>query len=262
MNSIIFVSGIPGAGKSTFIWKRYFDRDKYYILDMAAESMRRFGDLEPLKDEDYGEKRLSIINKMVDKGIFALFDGKDLVVEYNIIGEEQDEFLDLLQKANQLGFRTELISLAVELEEAERRKKLAGEAYFFSEELVSDMWMVLENILENYHLNIQLEEIASFKWQTVKVQLFKKQAGEECVYFFLEEGEHYLGFKSIEDYQNEELGDHMLLYPNCGDALHAMMSRYGFENFFLLSMSEEFKPVLEQYLSKQKDISLWKLFLN
>ena len=262
MSKIIFVIGIPGAGKSTYIRDRYLDEEKYCVIDMAAESVRSFGNLEPLKDEDYGEDRLTIINSMTDKGFFALLDGKDLVVEHNVVGEDLDELFDLVQKANVLGFHTEWIHLHVEQKVAQMRIQSAGDAYFFSEALALDVLMVLGGILEDYQLNVQLEELAEFKGPSGRIQLFKKDEGEGSYYFFVEERSYYSGFKSIEDLQGEGMGGCMVLYNDFKGALGAIFEQYEFDELYLVSVKQALRPVLEKFLAGKRDVPYWEKFLN
>lgn len=262
MSKIIFVTGIPGAGKSTYIRDKYRDKDKYFIMDMAEQCLSRFGNLEPLKDEDYGEDRLSIINGLTDEGFFALFDGKDLIVEHNVVGDDLDEFFDLVYKANGLGFQTEWVHLHVELEVAQKRIQSAGDSYFFSEALAFDVLMVLGGILEDYQLNVQLEELAVFKGPKGSIQLFKKDEGGGSVYFFVEERAYYSGFKSIEDLRGEGADDCMVLFNNYKDALGAIIGQYEPEELNLVSVKKDLRPVLEQFMDIKRETPYWELFLN
>ncbi|EKB47493.1 hypothetical protein B879_03903 [Cecembia lonarensis LW9] len=262
MNKIIFVTGIPGAGKSTFLRRKYFDRGQYFVMDMAEESLRKFGSLSPLKDEDYGEQRLSIINGFGDKGLFALFDGKDLVIEHNVVGEDWDEFFDLLQKAKRLGFYTEWIHLHVEDETAKQRIQMAGDGYYVSESLMYDVLMVLEGILEDYELNVQLEEIASIKGPRGIIQLFEKQSESVPVFFFTEEHSHYSGFKSAEIFQEEDAVKPMVLFNNLKEALEAIFDQYELKKVSILTVKDRFKAIVEETFNGKMDVPYWEEFLN
>ncbi|RZS94720.1 hypothetical protein [Cecembia calidifontis] len=262
MSKIIFVTGIPGAGKSTYIKNKYSDKEKYFIMDMAEHCLGRFGNLEPLKDEDYGEDRLSIINGLTDEGFFALFDGKDLVIEHNVVSDDLDEFFDLVYKANGLGFQTEWVHLYVELEVAQKRIQSAGDSYYFSEALALDVLMVLEGILEDYQLNVQLEELAVFTGPKGNIRLFKKQTEQEIVFFFVEEHAGYSGFIGCEDLEGKVATDSMVLYNNFNDVVASIYDQYGAGKLSLISIKENLKPVLKRFLDGRKDIPYWDQFLN
>lgn len=262
MNKIIFVTGIPGAGKSTFLRRKYFDRDQFFVIDMTEASLRKFGSLIPLKDEDYGDQRLSIINGFGDKGLFALFDGKDLVVEHNVVGQDWDEFFDLLQKAKRLGFHTEWIHLHVEDETAKQRIQMAGDSYYVSESLMYDVLMVLEGILEDYELNVQLEEIASFKGPKGIIQLFEKQSEADAVFFFTEEHSHYSGFKSVGVLQEEDAVNPMVLFQDLKDALAAIFDQYELKQLSILTVKDRFKAIVEEAFNGKMDTPYWEEFLN
>jgi len=262
MSKIIFVTGISGAGKSTFIKDKYRDNEEYFIMDMAEHCLRRFGNLEPLKDEDYGEDRLSIINGLTDEGFFALFDGKDLVVEYNVVSDDLDELFDLMYKANGLGFQTEWVHLHVELEIAQKRIQSAGDSYYFSEALALDVLMVLEGILEDYQLNVQLEELAVFTGPKGHIRLFKKQTIQETVFFFVEDHVGYSGFIGCEDLEGKVARDSMVLYNNFKDVVASIYDQYGAGKLSLISIKENLKPFLEKYLEGRMGVPYWDQFLN
>lgn len=133
MAKITIVSGASGVGKSTFIKDYQLKNPDCHVLDLPAAWLSKYGDYAQLLNLDEGID-LDLYCDASDKVFFALEEGRELVMEYNMNGED-DELFTLLTEAENLGIKTNLIVLDLDADLALQRVKNAGPEYFPSLEI-------------------------------------------------------------------------------------------------------------------------------
>jgi len=183
MNKIIFVTGAAGAGKSTFIQKRFSESDKFYVFDMALESKRLFGDFEAMADDDL---IVDIYNSLSEDAMFALLDDLDLVVEYCTDGFDDDLFA-VVKEARKIGILTEIIHLTIDPGEAMDRLENARNipAYFPSINYKEDSLIILSGVMESYAMNSGFEVVCELAAGEESIKLFRIGSGEEEQFFYM-----------------------------------------------------------------------------
>ncbi|UJP65461.1 AAA family ATPase [Mongoliitalea daihaiensis] len=156
MRKMIFVIGIQGSGKSTFIEKNYADHKKFHVMDLFQESMARFGTLQPVLDgfrvED-NDAFIELYNEIPWEAFMAFEDDKTVVVECPVVSEGTSPFMDLIYQAKDLGIETQVIFLTVEPAEAIQRVREAGSAYRSSAQIWEEQLDALEFLLDHCKRN-------------------------------------------------------------------------------------------------------------
>jgi predicted kinase len=156
MRKIIFVLGIQGSGKSTFIRKQYGDTAKFHILDLFQESVTRFGTIQPVLDGfrvDDNDAYIELYNEVPWEAFMAFEDGKVVVVECPVMDEETSPFMEFIYQATDAGVETEVIFLTVEPEEAKRRVLIAGPDYLSSIQIMEEQLEALEFLIDHCKRN-------------------------------------------------------------------------------------------------------------
>ncbi|MGY6522071.1 MAG: hypothetical protein ACXIUD_10100 [Mongoliitalea sp.] len=158
MRKIIFVLGIPGSGKSTFIKTQFGDSEKYHVMDLFQESITRFGTVQPVLDgfrvED-NDAYIELYNEVPWDAFMAFEDGKEVVVECPVPDEGTSPFMEWIYQATDVGVETEVIFLTVEPEEAQRRVLLAGSDYHSSSKIMEEQLDALEFLIDHCKRNRQ-----------------------------------------------------------------------------------------------------------
>lgn len=156
MRKIIFVLGIPGSGKSTFIQKNYADLDQYHVMDLFQESITRFGTIQPVLDGfrvEESDAYLELYNEVPWDAFMAFEDGKVVVVECPVLDEGSSPFLDFIHQASDMGVEAEVIFLTVEPEEAKRRVINAGPSFYSSALIMEEQLDAVEFLLDHCQRN-------------------------------------------------------------------------------------------------------------
>ncbi|WP_194777073.1 DEAD/DEAH box helicase family protein [Pararhodonellum marinum] len=266
MSKIIFVTGAVGSGKSTYIRNHYQDQDGYFIFDMVQESIRLFCRPDALTE---GDHVLDIYNSLSERGMFALLDGLQLVVEYCISGYDEG-LMAILAQAKSAGLRTEWIHLDTELEIAKKRIEKAGKSYCSSENVQDETLEILEGVIETYLFNIDFEEICEVGTGSGCIKFFRKGCDGKNVYFFLSNETTLFDFEPKFEYEKFEGANYVEEFEDFQQALNSLLAKHDIFCLIPLKVNQNYKAKLKQtfkdYLkggnSNAERSSKWLALLN
>jgi predicted kinase len=246
MNRIIFVTGAPGTGKSTYVKKHFIDSAKYYVLDMAFESQKVFGSYDALENEDIVE----IYNSLSENGLLALFDGKDLVVEYCVVGFDEDLY-GIIDFARKMGLQTELIFLDVDAEDAWTRIQLSGKDYFPSFELKEPTLEILQGILEDFEFNQEIEQICELGTDKGNIQFFKRKNEDGDLYFYNTYNTDFFEFEPEFEFEKKDGVNYLKQFNDFEDAFSHLLENFGILSLYPVKVNEKYKTVFQTIYKKQ-----------
>ncbi|ERM80784.1 hypothetical protein P872_21000 [Rhodonellum psychrophilum GCM71 = DSM 17998] len=267
MDKIIFVTGAPGTGKSTFIAKNYQDKKTYYVFDLAKISLKLFGDFGALEDD----RIIDVYNKASGSGMGALMDHKVLVVEYCLWANFDDDFISLIKEAKFIGIKTEVIQLTVDANEAWARTEIAAQdkGYYPSYKLREDNLEILTEILDSYALSQTLEVICEVGGEGGSVKFYRvKNNGKERFFFLTDESAL---FEFAPEFACDKIPgvDYLDEYDGFEEAMAGFMEKYPIFELYPLAVHKEYGEVFkEAYLKHSKinergcNAAYWERFLN
>lgn len=237
MNKIIFVIGAAGTGKSTFIQNNFADEKKFFRLDMALQSHKLFGSIQAMDDLS---NLADIYNTLTEEGMFALFDGLDLVVEYCITGNE-DGFKGVLEQAKKCGIRTEIIQIALDKELAWERILNADGSYFPSADTNEGTLEILMGVIESYSMNLDFEEICTIGLDDGFLLFFRRVDDGKETYFFVRDNTDIFGFDpEIVPQKSDEI-IFVKEYSSFEEAIDGLLEQFDFSDLYPIKVDEKFK---------------------
>ncbi|MFD2202334.1 AAA family ATPase [Shivajiella indica] len=257
MNKIIFVTGAPGTGKSTYIKKRFSDAENFYVFDMAMESQKIFGNYDALENEDIVE----IYNNLSENGLLALLDGKDLIVEYCAIGFDEDLF-GIISLAHNMGIQTELIFLDVDAEVAWKRILDSEKDYFPSLELKEPTIEILQSILEDFEFNQDIEQICELGSDNGNIQFFKRKNEDGDLYFYHTSQTDFFDFEPEFEFEKKDGVNYLKQFMNFEDAFNHLMESFGIFRLYPVQVNEKYKRDFQTAYQKQLSLSKSMEVLN
>ena len=239
MRKVIFVAGGPGVGKSSFIQSNFQDEERYYRFDAVTESLRLFGDIKALEDDD-NDDFPTVVNSMIGKGIDAFLEGKDLVVEICTEGDEE-LLLETLINLRKSNLNSEFILLTVEADEASKRIKMAGNDYYPSIELKELTLELLNDVFEAYRSANNIELICEVGNVGGNVRFYKDNIQGKPIYFFTSAGSGFLDLKVELKDLVEQTDTIIKTYPDFAMGMKALMNRYTLFKLPPLQLHRDYK---------------------
>lgn len=267
MNKIIFVTGAPGTGKSTFIEKNYREKKTYYVFDLAKISLKLFGDFGALEDD----RIIDIYNKACGSGMEALMDNKVLVVEYCLGTDYDDDFISLIKEAKFMGIRTEIIQLTVDANGAWARTERARQdkSYYPSYKLREDNLEILSEILDSFSLSQTLDVICEIGGEGGSIKFYRIENNGKERFFFLTNESALFEFEPELECDKISDIDYLNEYDGIEEAMAGLMEKYPIFELYPLSMHKEYAEVFKKaYLKHLKtherghNTEYWEKFLN
>jgi predicted kinase len=246
MNRIIFVTGAPGTGKSTYIKKNFCDAEKFFVFDLAMESLKVFGSYDALENEDI----IEIYNSLSENGLLALFDGKDLVVEYCVVGFDEDLY-GIIECAREKSLQAELIFLDVDAEVSWNRIQCSGKEYFPSLELKEPTVELLQGILEDFEFNQNIEQICELGTDHGYIQFFKRKNEGGDLYFYNTYKTDFFEFEPEFEFEKKDGVDYLKQFSNFEDAFSHLLQNFGIFGLYPLQVNEKYKRDFQVACQKQ-----------
>jgi len=244
---IIFVTGAPGTGKSHYIQNHYRDTQRSYILDMALQSKKLYGNMDAISD---GSKIAAIYNTLSEEALFALFDGLDLIVEYCVTGYDGD-LITLVKEARTIGIHTELIAISLDSEIAQHRIQTASPDYYPSLEIKDATIEILQGVLESYGMNQDFEEICEIESDESVISFFKAvREGKEC-FFYNTDPKAYFDFEPEFEFEKIEGVNYLKEFDNFNEAFDSLLETNSIFDLHPLKVNIIYENKLKEYFLKQ-----------
>lgn len=242
MGKIIFVIGATGTGKSTFIQNKFADEDKFFQFDMAVQSQKQFGSIAAMDDLS---NLADIYNTLTEEGMFALFDGVDLVVEYCITGND-GEFTDVLKQAKKCGIRTEVIQITLDKDLAWERIHHADGTYVSSLKTNEETLEILMGVLESYSMNLDFEEICTIGTDDGFLTFFRKGEEGKDTFFFVKEDTDIFDFEPKFEFQKSDDTFYVKEYSSFEAAIEGLLHQFEFSGLHPIEVNEKFKDAFQK----------------
>lgn len=247
MNKIIFVIGASGTGKSTFIQNEFADEKKFFRLDMALQSLKLFDSIEAMDDLS---NLADVYNTLTEEGMFALFDGLELVVEYCITGNEYD-FKKVLEQAKKCGIRTEIIQIDLDKDLAWERIQHADNSYFPSANTNEETLEILMGVIESYSMNLDFEEICTMGLDDGFIVFFRRVDDGKETYFFVRDNTDIFGFdQEISSLKSDNI-IFVKEYFSFKEAIEGLLEQFNFSDLYPLKVDEKFKSDFQNIYHRQ-----------
>jgi len=218
MNKLIFITGLPGTGKSTYIQQHFSDREKFYVFDLSLQSCHLFGTPLALEDED---KIADIYNMTSEEALIALMDGKDLVIEFGKGSTYHDDFENLLKMAKDIGLGVEQKHFDREYHHPSSDETTEHySSFLYAYESLEVLEGVLDSFKINQHLDCTLDMVTEDGF--FKILAMRNEEGER-VYFHVSEKTEAFDFEE-EDYHHPNGKDYKKIFQSFEEAFESMVS--------------------------------------
>jgi predicted ABC-type ATPase len=265
MNTILFVTGTQGVGKTTFIANHFAKREGYFVLDLCRISQKLFGTTAA-----FGDDRLAdIYNQATEEAMDALMEDKVLVVEYGLAGYD-DDFLALVKAAKSNGFRVEINQITADKDLASVRflDRRGAEDFLPFDRIREDLLEILTGIIECMAFNHDWERVCHLSGPGVSVDFFKTEQEGRTMYFFVTEEKKYFVFDQRRE--DAEFDDVELVqkYGSFSEALGALQEKIPLAGLYPSQIKDGYlKAVKEAYLKYLSSATAvfakdWEIFLN
>jgi hypothetical protein len=242
MSKIIFVIGATGTGKSTFIQNKFADPKKFFRFDMALQSQKLFDDIEALDDLS---NLADIYNTLTEEGMFALFDGLALVVEYCITGNDGD-FTKVLKQARKSGIRTEVIQIVLDKDIAWERIHQTDSSYFPSANTNEETLEILMGVIESYSMNLDFEEICTIGMDDGFLLFFRRGDEGKDTYFFVKDDTEIFDFEPKFEFQKSDDTFYVKEYSSLEEAVDDLLGQFEFSGLYPLKVNEKYKDAFQK----------------
>lgn len=265
MNTILFVTGPVGVGKTTFIAKHFDKREGYFVLDLCRISQDLFGTMAA-----FGDDRLAdIYNQATEEAMDALMEDKVLVVEYSLSGYD-DEFVALVKAAKSNGFRVEIDQITADKDLASARflDRRGAEDFLSFDRFRDDLLEILTGIIECMAYNHDWERVCHLSGQGVSVDFFKAEQEGRSTYFFVTEEKKYFVFDQRRDDAELDNVEIVHRYGSFPEALAALQEKIPLVGLYPSHIKDGYlkavKDAYQKYLSASPVIPAkdWEIFLN
>lgn len=130
MGKITIIAGATGVGKSSYIKKYIAENPLCHHLDIPGAWRKKYGHCKELMNQEEGLD-LELYFEISDKAFFALDEGKELLIEYNLDGNDQG-LKDIVYAGKESGIDISLVVLDTSPEVARERLGNASSDYFSS----------------------------------------------------------------------------------------------------------------------------------
>lgn len=265
MNTILFVTGPAGVGKSTFIANHFAKKKGFFVLDLCRISQKLFGTTAA-----FGDDRLAdIYNHATEDAMDALMEDKTLVVEYGLSGYD-DDFVALVRAAKSQGFRVELNQITADRDLVKERllNRRGDKDWLPFDRIREDLLEILMGIIECIGSNHDWERVCHLSGPGVSVDFFKSDQDGSTLYFFVAEETKYFVFDSGR--QDLELAgvDVVHMYRSFPEALQAMQEKIPLAGLYPSHIKDGYlkaiKNAYQKHLSTSTEISAKELeiYLN
>lgn len=241
MNKLIFITGLPGTGKTSYIQQHYANRKGYYIFDLAEQGKKMFGNPLALEDED---KIADIYNQTSEEALMALMDGHHLVVEFGKDEGYHDDFENLCSLGKKMGLSVECLHLteAFSMQES-RRSTDHYSSFLYAYETLE----VLEGVLESYEINKTFETIMEITTEDGFITLFSmQQENGETIYFYTRDDNEVFDFEPEFDFQKDEGIKYKRVFKSFDSALHDLIGRYNILNFIPIKVHPRYQANFDE----------------
>jgi predicted ABC-type ATPase len=265
MNTILFVTGPAGVGKSAFIAKHFAKKEGYFVLDLCRISQKLFGTMAAFEDDRLAD----IYNQATEEAMDALMEDKTLVVEYGLSGYD-DDFVALVKVAKSNGFRIEInqITADKDLVSARFLDRRGAEDFVPFDRVREDLLEILTGIIECMAYNHDWERVCHLSGPGVSVDFFKAEQDGRTMYFFVTEEKKYFVFDGGREDMELAGVDVVQMYRSFPEALEALQDKIPLAGLYPSHIEDGYlkavKDAYQKYLAVSTDIPAkdWEIFLN
>jgi len=259
MNKLIFITGLPGTGKSTYIRQQFSGKKDYYVFDLSLQSRQLFGTPLALENED---KIADIYNMTSEEALIALMEGKNLVIEFGKGRTYHDDFENLLNMARGMGLRVEQKHFDQVYHVPATDENMENYSSFL---YAYESLEVLEGVLESYKINQELESVLDMVTEDgfLKILSMMDDNGS-TVYFHVSEKTDVFDFEEKEDYKKPEGIDYRKIYNSFEEALESMLASVSVLKVSPTHIAPSYQAVFHRtyhhHLSKMREVSSPTIF--
>lgn len=267
MNTILFVTGDVGAGKSTFIEKNFAGRDGYFVFDLEKICMNLFGTVEAFEDD----RLACIYNQATNLAMDALMDGMILVVEYCLTDAYDDDFVSLVKYAKQNGSRIELVQMTTDQAKIAQRlgHSSARLEMKSSRHIRNHLIEILNGIVECLGINNEMETVLQLAWEGGSVSLCKFMEDSVEHYFYVSNEITLFDFLEEGGSENFPGIDQVYKFDSFDKALKDLDSNFDIYSLYPVKIHEDYLKQFKSYYLKHLKIGnhpfdkpVWQKFLN
>jgi len=248
---IIFITGLPGSGKSSYIQQHFSCREEYYVFDLSLQGKRLFGSPMALEDEN---KIADVYNKTSEEALFALMDGKHLVIEFGKGNTYHDEFERIKKMAKGIGLRIEEIYFdrVYSIPDLSENTDHYYSSFLYAYESLE----VLEGVLESYGINQDLDCILELVTENGFLKMLSMCNDQgDTVYFYVTEKTDAFDFGD-DEFDKPEGVEYRQIFDSFEEAVASMMNTTSVLKIspvrIVPEYVEEFQKIYDNHLSKHK----------
>jgi hypothetical protein len=265
MNTVLFVTGQEGVGKTTFISKHFGERERYFVLDLCEISDRLFGTMAAFWDD----RLAKIYNQATEEAMDALMEDKILVVEFGLSGYD-DEFVALVRAAKFNGFRVEINQITADGAFASGGFRRSGNApnHLTFACVREHLLEILSGIVECMGYHQDWVRVCHFAGQGFTVDFFREEDEGGAKYFFLTNQTKYFLFDGSRE-EAEYAGVEVVhRYPTFADALKALQQLVPLAGLYPSHIQDGYLKTVKDAYQKflfpnlEENGMDWVLFLN